>query len=106
MTPPSLFHRPRNHVCTLEIWIVGFLCVVDYCSALVMEIMIFNLCFCAEDYCVGVVTYLCSGIETCGFPRDDTVLCPLLLAYLLLPLVLVVLLYAYVLVGPLVLVVW
>jgi hypothetical protein len=53
-----------------------------------------------------VVTYLCSGIETCGFPHDDTVLCPLLLAYLLLPLVLVVLLYAYVLVGPLVLVVW
>jgi hypothetical protein len=71
-----------------------------------MEIMIFDLCFYAKDYCDGVVTYLCSGIETCGFPRDDMVLCLLLLPYLLLALVLAVLLYAYVLMGPLVLVEW
>jgi hypothetical protein len=62
--------------------------------------------FCVEDCCDGVVTYLCSAIETCGFPRDDAVLHLLLLAYLLLALVLAVLLYAYVLVGSLVLVVW
>jgi hypothetical protein len=71
-----------------------------------MEIVIFDLYFCAEDYCDGVVTYLCQGIETCGFPHDDVVLRLLILAYLLLALVLAVLLYAYVLVGPLVLVVW
>jgi hypothetical protein len=71
-----------------------------------MEIMIFDLCFCAEDYCDDVVTYLCSIIETCGFPRDDAALHLLLLAYLLLALVLAVLLCAYVLVGPLVLVAW
>jgi hypothetical protein len=71
-----------------------------------MEIVIFDLCFCVEDYCDSVVTYLCSGIETCGFPCDDAVLRLLLLAYLLLDLFLAVLLYAYVLVGPLVFVVW
>jgi hypothetical protein len=47
--------------------------------------------FCAKDYCEGVVTYLCSAIETCGFPHDDAVLRLLLLAYLLLALVLAVL---------------
>jgi hypothetical protein len=44
--------------------------------------------------------------STCGFPRDDAVLHLLLLDYLLLTLVLAVLLYAYVLMGLLVLVVW
>jgi hypothetical protein len=80
--------------------------VVGCCSVLVMEIVIFDLCFCVEDYCDGVVTCLCLGIGSYGFPHDDAVLHLLLLAYLVLALVLVVLLYAYVLVGPLVLVVW
>jgi hypothetical protein len=71
-----------------------------------MKIMIFDLYFCAEDYCDGVMTYLCSEIKICGFPRDDVVLRLLLLAYLLLALVLVVLLYAYVLVDPVVFAVW
>jgi hypothetical protein len=53
-----------------------------------------------------VVTCLCSGIKICGFPCDDTVLHLLLLDCLLLALVLALLLYAYVLVGLLVLVVW
>jgi hypothetical protein len=90
----------------LGIWISGFLPAMGCCSILVMEIVIFDLCFCAEDYCDGVVTCLCSVIETCGFPHDDVVLCLLLLAYLLLDLVLAVQLYAYALVGPMVLVVW
>jgi hypothetical protein len=86
------------------IWIFGFLPAMGCCSALVMEIAIFDLYSCAEDYCGGVVTCLCLGIGTCGFPRDDIVLHLLLLDCLLLALAL--LLYAYVLVGLLVLVVW
>jgi hypothetical protein len=82
-------------------WIFGLLPIVGCCSALVMGIMIIDLCFCD-----GVVTCPCLGIEICGFPHGDVVLRLLLLAYLLLALVLVVLLHAYVLVGPLVLVVW
>jgi hypothetical protein len=88
------------------IWIYGFLPAVGYCSTLVIEIVIIDLYSCAEDYCDGMTTCLCSRIETCGFPRDDAMLRLLLLAYLLLALVLAVLLYAYVLVGLLVLVVW
>jgi hypothetical protein len=79
---------------TLEIWISGSLHVVGCCSALVTDIVIFDLYFCVEDYCDGVVTYFCLGIEICGFSRDDAVLRLLLLAYLLLTLILAVLLYA------------
>jgi hypothetical protein len=52
------------------------------------------------------MTIVTAGIETCVFPRDDAVLRLLLLTYLILALILGVMLYAYVLVGPLVLVVW
>jgi hypothetical protein len=71
-----------------------------------METVIFDLWFWADDYCDGMVTCLCSGIKTFGFPRDDAVLRLLLLSYLLLALFLTVMLYIYVLVGRLVLVVW
>jgi hypothetical protein len=106
MPLPSLFHRHHCRMHILGIWISSFLPVVGCCSALVIEIANFDLCFYAEDYCDGVVTCLCSGIDTCRFPCDDAVLRLLILTYLLLTLVLAVLLYAYVLVGPLVLVVW
>jgi hypothetical protein len=79
MPLPSLFNRHHCHMHILGIWISGFLPDVGCCSALVMEIAIFDLCFYAEDYCDGVVTCLCSGIDTCGFPRDDAVLRLLLL---------------------------
>jgi hypothetical protein len=68
----------------LEIYIVGFLRVVGCCSALVMEILIADLCFCSEDCCDGAVIFPCAAIEICGFPRGDVVLRLLLLAYFLL----------------------
>jgi hypothetical protein len=71
-----------------------------------MVTTIFDLCSYAEDYCDGVATSLCLGIEICGFPHDDAVLRVSLLACPLLAPVLAVLLYAYALVGLLVLVVW
>jgi hypothetical protein len=71
-------------------WTFGFLRVVGCCSSLVNVIVIFDLYSCA-DYCDGVATCLCSGIEICEFPRDDVVLHLLLLACLLLALVLAVL---------------
>jgi hypothetical protein len=79
---------------------------VGYFNALAMEILIVEPCFCAEDYCDGVVISLCSGIKICGFLHGDAVLRLSSLAYFPLILILVELLDACAPLDPQVLVVW
>jgi hypothetical protein len=67
MLLPSLFRRLRCRMYILEIWIFSFLPIVGYCSAVVMEIWIVNLCSYAEDCCDGVVIFLIAGTEIFGF---------------------------------------
>jgi hypothetical protein len=67
---------------------------------------IVDLCFSAEDYCDGMVIFLCAAIKICGFPLGDMGLCLWFLACFLLILILAVLLDAYIPLGLQALVVW
>jgi hypothetical protein len=86
---------------TLVIWIVGLLHALDCGNVLVMEIVTIVLCSYGD-----AVTSFYLGIEIGDFLRGDVVLRLLPLTCCPLVLILAMPLDAYVLVGPLVLVVW
>jgi hypothetical protein len=65
MMLPSPFRHLHSHAFCLEIEIFEFLHALGSHAALVMATEIIDYCFCAEDYCDGVV------ILACVFPSCD-----------------------------------